>query len=149
MRAAAALVVAGALAAGAASAAGGPAPRPLGELARAADAVVLGRVERTVRWDSEGLRLHRLRALRVLHGRLRDPDVLEIRHGSTGIPALAVGRRVIVLLRDGPPLTQFDEDLPRIPCFVTVSGPDGVIAVDSDADVEAAETAIRPRRNRR
>ena len=118
--------------------------RPLGDLAREAAAVVLGRVERTTRYDTEGVRLHRLRALRVLSGRLRDPDpdILEIRDGSNGNAPLAVGRRVIVLLRDGPPLSTFGDDLPRIPCFVPVGGAGGVIAVNSDADVEAVEATL-------
>lgn len=118
---------------------------PLRILVRRADAVVLARVERTLRYDDSGVRVHRLRPLRVIAGRLHDPqpDVIEVRPSREAPPALTVGGRAVVLLRPGPPLTDFDPDLPRMACHTLVGGAAGAISVASDEEAETVAQLVR------
>jgi HEAT repeat protein len=119
--------------------------RPLRLLAADAQAVVLADVTRTESFDEDRLRLHRLRVERVLRGRLDGGDaaVVELRGGGGRTPLLTEGEHAVLLLRPAPPLTYLAQHLPEGRYLEPVSGRDGVVAVASDADVEALEAVIR------
>jgi HEAT repeat protein len=116
-------------------------------LAADATAVFVGTAIRTESYDEDRLRVHRLAVERVLRGRLEEtePGLVDLR-GATQRPALvADGERVVAFVRPAPDQSYLRQHLPTGPWVVTVSGRDGVVPVQSDADVEAVDAAIGAR----
>jgi hypothetical protein len=118
--------------------------RPLRLLAAEASAVLVGDVTRTESYDEDRLRVHRIRVQRVLRGRLDEVEagVLDIRGALQRPPLLTDGERVVLLVRPAPTLTYLTQHLPAGRYFSPVSGRDGIVAVGSEAELEALEAAI-------
>ena len=118
--------------------------RPLRQLAAQATAVALIDAARTESYDQDRLRVHRVRVVRVLRGRLDAPapGVVEVRGGSTRPPLLTEGERVVMLLRPVAPLTYLAEHLPAGDYLEAVAGREGIVPVGSDAEVGAVEHAL-------
>lgn len=118
--------------------------RPLRTLATGAAAVVLGDVVRIESYDEDRLRVYRIRVVRVLRGRLDEPEpaLVEMRGSSQRPPLLADGERVVLLLERAPRITYLVQHLPEAALYAPVGGRDGVVRVGSETEVEGVERAL-------
>jgi HEAT repeat protein len=118
--------------------------RPLRLLAAGASAVIAADVARSESYDEDRLRVHRLHVERVLRGRLDDVEagVVEIRGTSRRPPLLTEGEHGVFLLHLAPSASYVDQQLGAGAWFAVVGGRDGVIPVDSDAELATVERIL-------
>lgn len=117
--------------------------RPLRVLATEATSIALADVTRSETYDEDRLRVHRLRVVRVLRGRLDEPEVGVIEMRAAGGPdLLAAGEHAVFLLAPAPSYSYLQQHLPLGRYLQTVGGRDGVVRIGAEGEVEAVERVI-------
>jgi len=118
--------------------------QPLRLLVAQASAVVVADVARSEVFDEDALRVHRLHVTRVLRGRVDvpEPGVVEVRGASRRPPLLAQGEHGVFLLHPAAPSSYVTEKTGTSDWLALVAARDGIVPVDSDADLAAVEAAI-------